>query len=308
MSGKLMNTQNKPTLEDMIVTDKEISGYMDKRDNNEHTKIKRPSQYSDEIESYFADDLNGGTPLPFDKTHDDFKVRDGELTIVSGYSGHGKTMWLSYVMLHLLKDQKTLIGSFEMTPRATLGRMLMQTGNPNPTRVYIDDFISKVEHKLFLYDAEGETSTKKVLEVIYYAAEKLNVKLFVIDSLMKVGINEDDLNGQKAFANKMAVAARDLGVHIFLVAHSRKTAEEHGSPSKFDVAGSANLTNMADNVLSVHRNKAKEAERANGAMDPDIMQQPDCVVYLNKQRHGNGKEGSWGFSFNPETFQYGETW
>jgi hypothetical protein len=38
------------------------------------------------------------------------------------------------------------------------------------------------------------------------------------------------------------------------------------------------------------------------------MQQPDCVVYLNKQRHGNGKEGSWGFSFNPETFQYGEKW
>ena len=34
-----MNTQNKPTLEDMIITDKEISGYMDKRDNNEHTKI-----------------------------------------------------------------------------------------------------------------------------------------------------------------------------------------------------------------------------------------------------------------------------
>jgi len=303
-----MDIQSSQTLEDIIVTDKQIAGYMDKRDNSEHTKIKSPSQYADEVESYFSDDLNGGIPLPFEKTLDDFKVRLGELTIVSGYSGHGKTMWLSYVMLHLLKDNKTLIGSFEMTPRATLGRMLMQTGNPNPTKVYIDDFISKVEHKLYLYDAEGETSTKKVLEVIYYAAEKLNIKLFVIDSLMKVGINEDDLNGQKAFANKMAVAARDLGIHIFLVAHSRKTADEHGSPSKFDVAGSANLTNMADNVISVHRNKAKEECRIEGGFDEDIMSQPDCVVYLNKQRHGNGKEGRWGFSFDSETFAYGEKW
>jgi hypothetical protein len=36
-----------------------------------------------------------------------------------------------------------------------------------------------------------------VLEVIYYCAEKLGVKLIVIDSLMKCGINEDDLNKQK---------------------------------------------------------------------------------------------------------------
>ena len=132
-----MHTQSNVTLEDLLVTDREISGYMEKRDNQEHTKIRSPSQYADEVESYFSDDLNGGIPLPFEKTLDDFKVRLGELTIVSGYSGHGKTMWLSYVMLHLLKDTKTLIGSFEMLPRASLGRMLMQTGNPNPTKVYI---------------------------------------------------------------------------------------------------------------------------------------------------------------------------
>ena len=285
-----MRTQSNVTLEDLLVTDREISGYMEKRDNQEHTKIKSPSQYADEVESYFSDDLNGGIPLPFEKTIDDFKVRLGELTIVSGYSGHGKTMWLSYVMLHLLKDTKTLIGSFEMLPKASLGRMLMQTGNPNPTRVYIDDFINKVEHKLYLYDAEGETSTKKVLEVIYYAAEKLNVKLFVIDSLMKVGINEDDLNGQKAFANKMAVAARDLGIHIFLVAHSRKTANENDWANKFDVAGSANLTNLVDNVFSIHRNKAREEEVLNGSLDTELMNQPPCCVYLLKQRHGRGIE------------------
>jgi len=296
------------TLEDILITDKEVAGYMSKRDNQEHLKIKRPSEYLDAVESYFSDDLTGGIELPFDKTVYDFKVRMGEVSLVTGYSGHGKSAWLNFVMLHLMKHEKTMIASFEMLPKATLGRMCQQTGEANPNYEYIKDFLGQLEHKLYLYDPEGETSSSKVLEVIYYAAEKLNVKLMVIDSLMKCGINEDDLNGQKAFANKVAVAARDLGIHIFLVAHSRKTADEHGRASKFDVAGSANLTNLVDNVFSVHRNKAREEEALNSGLNSEIMNQPPCTVYLLKQRHGRGVETKWGFGYVPETFQYKETY
>jgi len=296
------------TLEDILITDKEVAGYMSKRDNQEHLKIKRPSEYLDAVESYFSDDLTGGIELPFDKTVYDFKVRLGEVSLVTGYSGHGKSAWLNFVMLHLMKHEKSMIASFEMLPKATLGRMCQQTGEANPNYEYIKDFLGQLEHKLYLYDPEGETSSSKVLEVIYYAAEKLNVKLMVIDSLMKCGINEDDLNGQKAFANKVAVAARDLGIHIFLVAHSRKTADEHGRASKFDVAGSANLTNLVDNVFSVHRNKAREEEALNSGLNSEIMNQPPCTVYLLKQRHGRGVETKWGFGYVPETFQYKETY
>ena len=109
-----------------------------------------------------------------------------------------------------MKQEKTMIASFEMLPKATLGRMCQQTGEALPNYDYIKDFLGKLEHNLFLYDPEGETTSDKVIEVIYYCAEKLGVKLMVIDSLMKCGINEDDLNKQKAFANKLAVAARDL--------------------------------------------------------------------------------------------------
>ena len=74
------------------------------------------------------------------------------------------------------------------------------------------------------------------------------------------------LTNKKSFANKLAVAARDLNIHIFIVAHSRKTADEHDNASKFDVAGSANLTNLVDNVISVHRNKKREEEMAKGSI------------------------------------------
>jgi hypothetical protein len=39
--------------------------------------------------------------------------------------------------------------------------------------------------------------------------------------------------------------------------------------------------------------------------DPDDWKNhPDCTVYLNKQRHGNGAETYWGFYFCPKTFRY----
>ena len=296
------------TLEDILVTDKEIEGYMATRDSGEHLKIKRPSEYLDDVEKYFSEDLTGGLELPFKKTVDDFKIRMGEITLLTGYSGHGKSAWLNQVMLGLMKQEKTMIASFEMLPKATLGRMCQQTGEAMPNYEYIKDFLSKLEHNLYLYDPEGETTSEKVLEVIYYCAEKLGVKLMVIDSLMKCGINEDDLNKQKSFANKLAVASRDLGIHIFIVAHSRKTANEHDNASKFDVAGSANLTNLVDNVISVHRNKKREEEVLNGSLDSEIMNQPPSAVYLLKQRHGRGIETKWGFGFKPETFQYTEIW
>ena len=294
------------TLEDILITDKEVSGYMDTRDTGEHLKIKRPSEYLDAVEQYFAEDLTGGLELPFKKTVEDFRIRMGEVTLVTGYSGHGKSAWLNQCMLGLMKQEKTMIASFEMLPKATLGRMTQQTGEANPNYEYIKDFLNKLEHNLYLYDPEGETSADKVLEVVYYCAEKLGVKLMVIDSLMKCGINEDDLNKQKAFANKLAVAARDLNIHIFIVAHSRKTADENANASKFDVAGSANLTNLVDNVISVHRNKGREVEAMNVMPDIDIMNEWMASVWLLKQRHGKGIETKWGFSFEPQYFRYTE--
>jgi twinkle protein len=294
------------TLEDIIITDKEISNYMEERDTGEHLKIKKPSQYFEDVRKHFYEDLTGGISLPFINTENDFKVRMGETTVVTGYSGHGKSAWLNQVILHLMKKEKTMIASFEMLPKATLGRMCQQTGEAMPNDDYIKDFLSQLENNLYLYDPEGSTSTKKVLEVIYYCAEKLGVKIMVIDSLMKCGIAEDDLNRQKKFLDELAVASRDLNIHLFLVAHSRKTASDYQHATKLDVAGSANITNLVDNVISVHRNKEREEAERNGDTTNEIMFTPKCSVHLVKQRHGKGLEAKWNFDFHPETFSYSE--
>jgi twinkle protein len=205
--------------------------------------------------------------------------------------------------------EKTMIASFEMLPKQTLGRMCQQTGEAMPNDDYIADFVNKLEKRLYMYDPEGgNTTAKKVQEVVYYCAEKLGVKLMVIDSLMKCGIPSEDYAGQKRFVDDLCVSARDLGIHIFLVAHSKKTASEDEGSNKFDVSGSSDITNLVDNVLSVHRNKKRERELAEGGIDEKIMSQSPCSVYLLKQRHGQGIETKWGFGYKPKTLEYTETW
>ena len=72
------------------------------------------------------------------------------------------------------------------------------------------------------------------------------------------------------------------------------------------MAGSANITNMVDNVFSVHRNKEREEAILNGQDDHEVINTPPSTVWLVKQRHGKGIETKWGFDFKPETFQYRE--
>ena len=62
------------------------------------------------------------------------------------------------------EQEKTMIASFEMLPKATLGRMCQQTGEAMPNDEYILDFLSKLENNLYLYDPEGETQQKKSLK------------------------------------------------------------------------------------------------------------------------------------------------
>ena len=77
--------------DNVVVTERDVADHKSQRKSGEYLKIKSPSQYQDEILSFFSDEVKGGIALPFEKTLSDFRIRMGELTIVSGYSGHGKT-------------------------------------------------------------------------------------------------------------------------------------------------------------------------------------------------------------------------
>lgn len=289
----------------LIVDEDKIKNYFFRRDSDEYRKIKSPDTFIESTIGYFSGEIQSGAYLPFDKA-ENFRLRLGETTIWSGYSGHGKSMLLSYVTLKLIENYKVMICSFEMSCRSTLARYIRQSvGTSEPTESAITKFCTDATGKLFLYDQLGSTNPTAVLSVIYYGAEQLGIQHFVVDSLMKCSINEDDYNAQKKFVDQLCIAARDLNIHIHLVAHSRKTVDETThTPSKFDVAGSATITNLADNCVSVYRNKKKEKDLMEGKLsEEDAKIVPDGFMAVNKQRHFEW-EGSVPLWFQPKSLRY----
>jgi len=243
-----------------------------------------------------------GARLPWDKTAQQVRLRPHELTLWPGINGHGKSMALSHVMLGCMAQrQRVMIASLEMRPELTLDRMTRQAlGKRNCSIHEIHAFHRWTDGKLWLYDHVGALHWRKMLAVCRYAIATKQVDHVVIDSLMRLGIGEQDYDGQKAAVDALCNLRNDYPVHVHLVMHSRKLADEFAPPGKFDAKGSGTMTDLADNVLTVWRNKRKES-------DPERHRhEPDAMLICDKQRNGEweGKIGLW---FDRESMQFLES-
>ena len=142
----------------------------------------------------------------------------------------------------------------------TLARMITQSlGSTEPTDDYIKKWSNRAKDLLFIYDQLGVTTSKDMFATLYYGKHVLGCEVFVIDSLMKMAdISEESLEAQKLFVDKLASVCRDLEVHIFLVAHTRKMKSEEEIPDATNIMGSSHIRNLSDNIICVWRNRAKE--------------------------------------------------
>ena len=121
-----------------------------------------------------------------------------------------------------------------------------------------------------IYDHVGPAKSHDILMVFKYAAKKYGVKHFVIDSLMMMSdINNEKHEETTELILRLKQFAMDYRVHLHLVAHSKKPDSKHDPnkhwPTKYDISGSSNISNLADNVICVWRNKEKEIQLAAAA-------------------------------------------
>jgi len=272
-------------------------------------KVKSTDLFSNDLVKYFGEEIHAAKSLGWSKTEEKFRIRHSELTILTGVSGHGKSMWLSQVILSLLKQKtKCLIASLEMRPVLTLSRMITQAlGSPEPTDEYIRKFCDRAKD-LYIYDQMGVTTSKDMYATLYYAKHVLGVSVVVIDSLMKISdISEESLEAQKLFTDRLAVISRDLELSIFLVAHTRKMKSEDEIPDATNIMGSSHIRNLCDNIICVWRNRAKEKLVEEGKTPPEELRIiPDCKVFIQKQRNAQW-EGNFNFYFDGKGLRYKES-
>lgn len=266
----------------------------------EHHNVRPASDWlADTMATFYP---KGNAPrLPgmlWQKTTDKVKFRPGEISLWAGVNGHGKSMFLSQVVLDLCyQAERVMVASFEMRPAQQMHRMSRQAcGSRLPTSEFLEVFHQWTDERLWIYDHMGAVDWRKVVAVLRYCIKEFGITQFVIDSLMKCVKGEDDYNGQKDFVNELCALAQGHGVHIHLVHHMRKGESEHKAPGKFDVKGAGAITDQVDNLFIVWRNKKAEEEKSGD---------PNCIMACEKQRNGEF-EGKFGFWFDVESQQYME--
>ena len=270
-------------------------------------KVKSTDTLLEDVKRYYAEEKNSGYSLGFQKTDEEgnFLIRKGEVTILTGSSGSGKTTFLSQVLLSVMEHTNVLVASMEMKPVLQIAKMLQQTGLKDPTMQGIEEFCSKYKDRLWLFNAQGTTTEDDLVASLHYGKYVLDVDIFVIDSLMKVdSIAEDDYGAQKKFINKITTIARDLNIHIFLVAHTKKLSDDMVIPDASHILGSSHIRNLTDNILCLHRRK--DIERQIYFKELEEGDNP-CTCYLMVQKQRNHPfEGTFGLWFNRDTQQFKE--
>lgn len=237
------------------------------------------------------DGPEAGVRLPWDKASDLYLFRPGEVTILAGSNNSGKSQMVGQFTLKAMQQgERCCIASMEFAPAKWLRRLAVQaTAMRMPSADYIRAVHRWYQDKLWAFAVTGTAKTERTLEVFAYAAQRYGVRWFVVDNLAKCGMGEDDYNGQKAFVDRLTDFARDTDTHIVLVHHLRK-GDSDRLPDKNDVKGAGGITDMADNVLLVWRNRRKEEARklAEQAEQPfDEAAEPDARLIVDKQRNGD---------------------
>ncbi|KAJ2348882.1 hypothetical protein GGF43_004492 [Coemansia sp. RSA 2618] len=194
-------------------------------------------------------------------------LRPGELTILSGPTGCGKTTVISQMSLDFCKSGvSTLWGSFEIPNVRLATRMMSQFAKCNiassPSEI---DFWSRKFEQLPMYFLKFHGSTKPdtVLETMRHAVYAYDVKHIVIDNLQFMmsmqakGIDKYD--AQDAAIATFRQFATDENVHITVVAHLRKD-QPSADVDINSIFGSAKVTQEADNVVILQRHGAAESK------------------------------------------------
>lgn len=244
-----------------------------------------------------------GMPTPWEELDNILKGwRMGELTVWSGRNGSGKSTILNQVILDIAsKGFKSCIYSGEMPPERYLRWAVIQHKQSDDlTPEEIDSSLTWMSGNIYILNMSEMITPDKLLADFEYALRRYNCSHFIVDSLMKINLNEnDEYNQQKQFVTRLYDFAMRLNAHVHLVAHPRKTLTDKDEPGKVDIKGTSHITDLASNVIILNRSSEEEKEklRSKGKSCSDMQ------LYVKKNREF-GVEGRIHMYFNERTRRF----
>ena len=234
----------------------------------------------------------------------------GSLNVLSGRNGSGKSTILNqiYIAEAINQGYKTFLFSGELIGGNVKYWLLQTLANEEQfaedtakdghkyKKVTIqakEKIVNDMKDRFFLYDSD-DYRIEAIIEKMTVLAKRYGVRVFVIDNLMTVESSlKDKYEAETDIVKKLKNFAKKYNALVHLVAHPRKSMNDE--IEKDDVAGSANITNLADYVTTISRAKDEEQEY-------------DAILKILKNRHTGVNVGKkLMFSIERKRFYSAET-
>lgn len=227
------------------------------------------------IHGYRKNGLPKGTSLGWPEMDKFLTVVQGQLNIVTGYSGSGKSEFIESVMINMAKkeDWRICVYSPESYPvEVSLMRyyekhsgqpVLSRFGSKPLSEANLTNSVAFINsHFEFLDDTNEDIDLNKILA--FCENEAIQGRAFdalVIDPWNELeqappnGMSETVYTGK--VLRKCRKFARKFDLSFWILAHPTKPTKNkdgsYDSPNLYSISGSANWKNKADNGIIVHR-------------------------------------------------------
>jgi len=261
--------------------------------------LKRPYDFAEAYFNYLFhhSQTEPGLVLPFGFP---MKIRKHELTLLIGENGAGKSSLIGQIAIVLAKQQwetmkdgkletepvKVCIASMEMPAHVTLGimtRQLLGVQKLDETESGMKRAkaaLDWLQQRLVIYDFLGITDWRDLLHAFSYAREHMGCTVGTIDSVMRIGIPDDDYAQQGLAAARFAGFTVKSGMHVVIVSHLNKAEGK----IKQRARGSMQWSDNANNLVSVERNEVKQAkiEEVKGELEAGLISREEYDNEMGK--------------------------
>lgn len=269
----------------------------------------------DDLFTNVVDYYNNGYPKGFRAGVGEFddllQFSAGQLTIITGSPGAGKSEFIDYISTSLAKNHrwKFAVCSFENPADIHVTKLMEKfvglsfnfRRDPNH-RMNNEQFNEGVflvdQYFQFINISQADLSIEGILLKLRELVVRNGIKGAIIDPWNYLEHKIPQGQTETQYISECLTLIKEFciknDVHLFLVAHPKKLMKDHNTKqypiaTMYDISGSAHFFNKADNGISVHRDFTKNI----------------VDVYVQKVRFSwLGKIGSCSYSFDSFTRQY----
>ena len=210
--------------------------------------------------------LSGSVATQLVLVGDCYKMRLGDLAIITGVPGYGKTSFVNDIVCRVADhyDLRVAWASFEQTPQRDLRRILTKWFAGKDEEVFASPEAGarwlKDHHVVISAQEDEDVTLDWLVDAMEGAVVRFGCKIIVVDPWNEIehcrAIGESETEYVGRAIRLLKRFAKKFQVHLILVAHPAKLQKENGKyamPSLYDISGSANFYNKADIGLIIHR-------------------------------------------------------